>query len=74
MTDPKGTIPMQELEYRIAVIREREALLRSIRHYERAAHGNARSIRRQLGESIIRLGRRVAGNQPASPATPAWTS
>ena len=64
---------MQELEYRIAVIREREAHLRSIRHYERAAHGNARSIRLALGKSIIRIGRLVAGHQPASPNSPAWT-
>ena len=65
---------MLELEYRIAAIREREALLRSIRIHEREASRQARSIRLQLGESIIRLGRRVAGHQPASPATPAWTS
>ncbi len=73
MTDLKGTIPMHELQYRIAVIREREAHLRSIRHHERAAHGNARSVRLRLGESIIRLGRRVAGHRSASPASPAWT-
>jgi hypothetical protein len=65
---------MQELEYRMAAIREREAHLRSIRIHEREAGLQAYSIRRQLGESIIRLGRRVAGNQPASPASPAWTS
>jgi hypothetical protein len=65
---------MQELEYRIAVIREREAHLRSIRHDERAANLRGRSVRLRLGESIIRLGRRVAGHHPASPATAAWTS
>lgn len=73
MHDPKGTIPMQELEYRIAVIREREAHLRSIRHDERAANARARSVRLLVGESIIRVGRRVAGHQPGSPASPAWT-
>jgi hypothetical protein len=65
---------MQELEYRIAVIREREAHLRSIRVPEWEASAPSPSIRLLLGESIIRLGRRVAGNQPASSATPAWTS
>ena len=64
---------MHELEYRIAVIREREAHLRSIRFHEREASVQARSIRLQVGESIIRLGRRVAGHQPATRGTAAWT-
>ena len=35
---------------------------------DRAAFGQARSIRSQVGESIIRLGRRVAGESLGSPA------
>ncbi len=59
---------MQELEYRIAAIRERQAHLRSIRFPERAASVQSRSLRLLLGESLIRLGRRVAGHQPATRA------
>lgn len=65
---------MLELDYRIAAIREREAHLRSIRPSEGEANAPALSIRLLLGESLIRLGRRVAGHAPASPTTPAWTS
>jgi hypothetical protein len=64
---------MQELEDHIAVIREREAHLRSIRSHELAASSEARSIRLQVGESIIRLGRRVAGHQPATRGNALWT-
>jgi hypothetical protein len=65
---------MQELEYRIAAIREREAHLRSIRPSEGEASAPALSIRLLLGESLIRLGRRVAGRHSASPTTRAWTA
>jgi hypothetical protein len=61
---------MQTIEFRLAEIREREALLRSIRAADRAGPSSARSIRSRLGESLIRLGRRVAGE--SSPA-PSWT-
>ena len=55
-------------ELRLASINERQALERSIRDADRAAFGQARSIRSLLGESIIRLGRRVAGESLGSPA------
>ncbi len=56
------------IELRLAAINERHALERSLRDADRAALGHARSIRSQLGESIIRLGRRVAGESLVSPA------
>jgi hypothetical protein len=59
---------MFAIELRLAAINERQALERSIRDADRAAFGQARSIRSQLGESIIRLGRRVAGESLGSPA------
>jgi hypothetical protein len=60
---------MQHIELRLADIGERQALLRSIREGDRAAERRSRSIRRQIGESFIRLGRRVAGDIVT---TPAW--
>jgi hypothetical protein len=56
------------VELRLASINERQALERSIRDADRAAFGQSRSIRSHLGESIIRLGRRVAGESLGSPA------
>ena len=56
------------IELRLAAINERQALERSFRVTDRAALGQARSIRSQVGESIIRLGRRVAGESFGSPA------
>jgi len=61
---------MQTIEFRQAEIRERQALLRSIRVTERAGVSPSRSIRSRLGQSLIRLGLRVAGE--SNPA-PAWT-
>jgi hypothetical protein len=59
---------MFAIELRLAAINERQALERSLRDADRAASGQARSIRSHLGESIIRLGRRVAGESLGSPA------
>lgn len=58
---------MQTLDFRLAEIRERQSLLRSIRAADQAGREPARSIRAQLGESIIRLGRRVAGDHVITP-------
>ena len=58
---------MQTIEFRHAEIRERQALLRSIRVAEHTGREPARPIRAQLGESIIRLGRRVAGDRAVTP-------
>ncbi len=59
---------MQHIELRLADIGERQALLRSNREGDRAAEGRARSIRRQIGQSLIRLGRRVGGESVSAPA------
>ena len=56
------------IELRLAAINERQALERSLRDADRAASGQARSIRSHLGESIIRLGRRVGGDAITAPA------
>jgi hypothetical protein len=61
-------IAMQHIELRLVTIQERQALLRSVRDADRAGLMPARSIRIQLGESIIRLGQRVAGERLGSPA------
>jgi hypothetical protein len=57
---------MLYLQYHRAVIQERQAHLRKIRHIEPASHAPARSIRSQLGASIIEIGRRVAGEHIAT--------
>jgi hypothetical protein len=59
---------MQHIELRLADIGERQALLRSIREGDRAAERRARSIRRSLGESLVRLGRRIGGDSVSAPA------
>ena len=56
------------IELRLAAINERQSLERSFRAADRAAARQSRSIRFQVGESIIRLGRRVAGESLGSPA------
>jgi hypothetical protein len=62
---------MLHIELRLQEGMERQARLRSLRDADRAASGRARSLRHQLGESLIRLGRRIAGDGLTSPA---WTS
>ncbi len=64
---------MHHIDLRLAEIQERHELLRSHHEADRAAslvRARPRSIRFRLGESLIRLGRRVAGE---SPKAPAWT-
>ncbi|MHB8891950.1 MAG: hypothetical protein ACYC65_07870 [Candidatus Limnocylindrales bacterium] len=58
---------MRTLEFHLAEIAEREALVRSIGEASRARPRRARSIRSRLGESLIRLGQRVAGESHSSP-------
>mgnify|MGYP006391562387 FL=1 len=60
---------MQHIELRLADVGERQALYRSHREGDRLGHVLTRSMRRRLGESIIRLGRRVGGD---AATTPAW--
>jgi len=49
-------------------VRERQALLQSIRDADRGAGRRSRSIRLRLGGSLMRLGRRVGGDALANPA------
>ncbi len=59
---------MQHIELRLADVRERQARFRILRDADRAALSQARSIRHRLGESLVRLGRRVGGDALTSPA------
>lgn len=59
---------MQHIELRLADIGERQALFRSLREGDRVAQGRARSVRRRIGESAIRLGRRIGGDSVSAPA------
>ncbi len=59
---------VHHIELRLADVQERQAFQRSIRDADRMAHVAERSLRRQLGESLVRLGRRVGGDTTTSPA------
>jgi hypothetical protein len=60
---------MQHIELRLADVGERQQRFQADRDAERAAPGHARSsLRRQVGRSLVRLGRRVAGDPMTAPA------
>ena len=60
---------MQHIELRLADARERQQRFQADRDAERAALGHSRSsLRRQLGRSLVRLGRRVGGESMTAPA------
>ncbi len=59
---------MFSIEHQLADVHRRQAHERSIRAAERRARKPGRSIRSRIGESLIRLGRRVAGDSLGSPA------
>jgi hypothetical protein len=59
---------MVHIELRLAEIQERHERLRIHRAAERAAFAQARSLRHQLGQSLVRLGRRVGGDAMTAPA------
>ena len=60
---------MQYIELRLADVGERQQRFQADRDAERAALGQARSsLRRQVGGSLVRLGRRVAGESVTAPA------
>ena len=59
---------MIQFSLQFAEVKERTALLRSIREEDRTAIGHGRSIRLRLGGSLMRLGRRVGGDALANPA------
>ena len=60
---------MQHIELRLADVGERQQRFQADRDAERAALGQARSsLRRQVGRSLVRLGRRVGGESVTAPA------
>ena len=59
---------LQHIELRLADVRERQALYRSHREGDRVGHVHTRAVRHRLGESLIRLGRRIGGDATTSPA------
>ena len=59
---------MQHIELRLAAIGERQALMRSIRDGEREGLRSNRSLRHQVGQSLVRLGRRIGGDAMTAPA------
>ena len=61
---------MLQIELVLAAAHERQALLRSIRESWRHGPAPRRSIRRQVGESLMRLGHRIAGEHAS---TRAWS-
>jgi hypothetical protein len=63
---------MQHIELRLVDVQERQALLRTIRHADRSAVVTGPSIRRRVGESLVRLGRRVGGDPGDAITSPAW--
>jgi hypothetical protein len=60
---------VQHIEHRLADVAERQGRLRAHRDEDRASSRTTRSLRRRLGESLIRLGRRIGGD---AMTTPAW--
>ena len=60
---------MQHIELRLADVGERQSRFQADADAERSALGRDRSsLRRQLGESLVRLGRRVGGDAMTAPA------
>ena len=59
---------MFHIELRLAEIGERQALMRSIRDAERDGLRSNRSLRHQVGQSLVRLGRRIGGDAMTAPA------
>ena len=60
---------MQHIELRLADTRERQLRFQADRDAERTALGQSQgSLRRQLGRSLVRLGRRVGGESVTAPA------
>ena len=56
------------IELRLAEVQERHRRFRAIRDADRATISSARSFRHQLGQSLVRLGRRVGGEAMTAPA------
>jgi hypothetical protein len=65
--DLREDLLMLHPEHRLAAVHERQALLRSIRDEVRRPVPS-HPIRRHLGESLMRLGRRIAGEHASARA------
>ena len=64
-------VSMFAIEHQLAEVHRRQAHERSLRAADRSRRAHrkpGRSLRSHLGESLIRLGRRVAGESLGSPA------
>ena len=59
---------MFHIEQRLAEVQERHERFRVIRDADRAGTSSARSFRHQLGQSLVRLGRRIGGEATTAPA------
>ena len=66
--DLRKDTTMQFIELRLADVAERQALLRSTRDAERDGLRSTRTLRYQVGQSLVRLGRRIGGEAMTSPA------
>ena len=69
MTFRKDTPTMFHIELRLHEARERQERLRTRAHLGRPGFLPERPIRRRVGQSLVRLGRRVGGD---AMTTPAW--
>ena len=59
---------MFHIELRLADVAERQALMRSSRDGEREGLQSNRSLRHPVGQSLVRLGRRIGGDAMTAPA------
>ena len=64
----RGDTSMFHVELRLADVAERQALMRSDRDAERDGLRSNRSLRHRVGQSLVRLGRRVGGDTMTAPA------
>ena len=68
MTFRKDTFAMFHIELRLHEALERQERLRFLAYLGRPGFLPGRPIRRRLGQSLVRLGRRVGGDAMTSPA------
>lgn len=66
--DLRRETDMQHIELRLESIEDRQRRLRSARAEERWGFEPGRSLRLRLGESIVRIGRRIGGDTLTAPA------
>ena len=61
--------PMFQAEFRLAEVQERQERLRAEAERNRLWRRPRRGVRQRIGESLVRLGRRIGGD---TVTTPAW--